>query len=315
MAIEGVDYAFPPIPTAAALKAAGKRFACRYGGPGSPSKQLTVDELAALRAAGIAVVANAEGAPDGLQGGYSAGRSWAADAEAHFRALGMPADRPIYLSVDFDAASADWPALDAAMTGAASVLGRGRVGVYGGYNVINHFASMKDRLATWYWQTYAWSTISGSVLWHPAAHIQQYRNGVTIGGADCDLNRAMVADYGQWTGEGDDMEQTDRLVYPTINPNRTVGQVLADTSNLRDWKYAIEGSSGATNPPPEGSRELLLNQRVRQISADVAELKARPPVVAGPVDPAALKEVLLDPEVLTAIAQAVAGELAARLES
>lgn len=203
MAIEGVDYAFPPNPTAAALKTAGKAFACRYGGPGSDAKQLHAAELAALSAAGIYVVANAEGAADGLKGGYAAGKSWAADADAHFRALGMPADRPIYLSVDFDANSTHWPALDAAMNGAASVLGRERVGVYGGYKVIAHFAAMKDRLATWYWQTYAWS----GGQWHSAAHIQQYRNGVTIGGADCDLNRAMVTDYGQWTGA--DMPLTD----------------------------------------------------------------------------------------------------------
>jgi hypothetical protein len=205
MAVEGVDYAFSQ-PSTAALVAAGKRFACRYGGPGSAGKQLDAAELAALSAAGIAVVANAEGAADGLKGGYAAGRSWAADADQYFRALGMPADRPIYLSVDFDASSSHWPALDAAMDGAASVLGRDRVGVYGGYRVIAHFASMKDRLATWYWQTYAWS----AGRWHPAAHIQQYRNGVTIGGADCDLNRAMVSDYGQWT-TGDDMTPAEFL--------------------------------------------------------------------------------------------------------
>jgi hypothetical protein len=199
MAVEGVDYAFPPNPAPAVLAAAGKAFACRYGGPGSASKQLTADELAALSAAGIAVVANAEGTTGGLKGGYAAGRSWAQQADDHFRALGMPADRPIYLSVDFDAGSADWPALEAAMDGAGSVLGRGRVGVYGGYDVIAHFVSMKDRLATWYWQTYAWS----GGRWHPAAHIQQYRNGVTLAGADCDLNRAMVADYGQWGVEAD----------------------------------------------------------------------------------------------------------------
>jgi hypothetical protein len=212
MTVEGVDYAFPPNPAPATLAAAGKVFACRYGGPGSDSKQLTAAELAGLTAAGIAVVANAEGTTDGLKGGYSAGKAWAADAEQHFRALGMPADRPIYLSVDFDANSTHWPALDAAMAGAASVLGPGRVGVYGGYKVIAHFASMKDKLATWYWQTYAWS----GGLWHPAAHIQQYRNGVTIGGADCDLNRAMKADYGQWGVDmltADDIEKISLAVW------------------------------------------------------------------------------------------------------
>lgn len=34
---------------------------------------------------------------------------------------------------------------------------------------------------------------------------------------------------------GDDMEQTDKLIAPTQNPTRTVGNVLADLSNLRDY--------------------------------------------------------------------------------
>lgn len=32
--------------------------------------------------------------------------------------------------------------------------------------------------------------------------MQQYRNGVRIDGADCDLNRALPADFGQWTVGG-----------------------------------------------------------------------------------------------------------------
>lgn len=47
----------------------------------------------------------------------------------------------------------------------------------------------------------------------------------------------------------------------------------------------------------------------------VAELKGRPAVIAGPVDPAALKAVFLDPEVLKALAKAVNDDAAARLES
>lgn len=199
--VEGVDYAFPPIPSVAALKAAGKVFVCRYGGPGSASKQLTASERDALHAAGIAIVANAEGTADGLKGGWDVGVAWAKSADAYFARLGLPKDRPIYLSVDFDAGPSHWSAIDAAMDGAASVLGRDRVGVYGGYKVIAHLAG--NGKARWLWQTYAWS--GGN--WHPKAHIQQYRNGVTIGGADCDLNRAMSSDYGQWTGE--DMTLSD----------------------------------------------------------------------------------------------------------
>jgi hypothetical protein len=48
------------------------------------------------------------------------------------------------------------------------------------------------------------------------------------------------------------------------------------------------------------------------IATQVDELHERPPVQAAPVDPAALKAVLLDPEVLAAIAKAVNDEEHAR---
>lgn len=98
-----------------------------------------------------------------------------------------------------------------------------------------------------------------------------------------------------------DMEQTDKLVYPTGNPNRKVGQVDADLSNLRDWLYGLPSVAGF-NPPPTGSRAQL-----------IVEAALRSPVVAGPVDPEALKAVLLDPEVLAALAKAVNDDAAARL--
>ena len=117
MITEGVDYSFAR-PSPSGLRNAGKKFAVRYGGPGSDSKHLHAAELAALRAVGIDVVANAEGAAGGYIGA-AAGKSWAQSAEAHFRALGMPADRPIYFSVDFDAGPAHFPGIDAALRASA----------------------------------------------------------------------------------------------------------------------------------------------------------------------------------------------------
>ena len=205
MAVEGVDYAFPPRPSIAGLAEAGKKFAFRYGGPGSLSKQLDPVEAQTLSAAGIAVVANAEGAADGLLGGWNPGVSWAASAEAHFKKCGMPPGRPIYLSVDFDCPSSRWPSVAAALRGAASVLGAARVGVYGGRRSIEW--ARRDNVAQWFWQTYAWS---GGV-WAPGNHCEQYKNGVPLAGGSVDLNRALLPDFGQWT-TGDDMtfEQADR---------------------------------------------------------------------------------------------------------
>lgn len=188
---EGVDYAFNP-PTVASLVAASKRFACRYGGPGSDSKQLHAAELRALTAGGIAVVANAEGTADGLASGWSVGEAWAKSSLAHFSALGMPDNRPVYLSVDFDCGPTRWPSVREALRGAASVLGASRVGVYGSYDVMNW--ALHDNVAKWFWQTYAWS----GGRWAAHNHIEQYKNGVLMGGGNVDLNRSKQNDYGQW---------------------------------------------------------------------------------------------------------------------
>lgn len=206
MVIEGVDYSTAR-PSPAGLYAAGKRFASRYIGPGTSPKHLTATEATALRAAGIAVVLNAEGATSGLQG-RTAGISWATMADDHARQIGAPSHLPIYFSADWQVTAAQWPGVAEALRGAASVIGAARVGLYGSYDAIGW--AVRDGVAAWLWQTYAWS----AGRWHPAAHVQQYRNGVALAGGDVDLDRAMVANYGQWaanTEEGDDMAKIVRV--------------------------------------------------------------------------------------------------------
>jgi hypothetical protein len=293
MSIEGVDYAWSR-PGAAALAAAGKLFACRYGGPGSAGKQLDPAEARALSAAGVAIVANAEGAANGLLGGWSTGVTWARQAAAHFAACGMPWHRPVYLSVDFDVSSSQWPAVASALRGAASVLGAGRVGVYGGRRAIEW--ARRDGVAQWFWQTYAWS---GGV-WVPGNHIEQYRNGVPLGGATVDLDRALPSDFGQWR-VGGDMEPTDRVGYPT-NADRTYGQGWTDSFNYRDWDIGagelVPGSSPGDWPRPGSPAWNLANL------PELLGLHA-----AAAIDPAAIavavRAALTDPEVLEAIATAV----------
>lgn len=300
MAMEGVDYAWSR-PDIGQLAAAGKRFACRYGGPGSSGKQLDPAEARALSAAGIAIVANAEGAADGLLGGWSAGVAWASDAEAHFRACGMPPDRPIYLSVDFDVQSGQWGSVAGALRGAASVLGAGRVGVYGGRRAIEW--ARRDGVARWFWQTYAWS----SGVWVPGNHIEQYRNGVYLAGATLDLNRAHPSDFGQWM-IGDDMTpEQDQIL-------RGIAQVLGDAAYRVDGIWAGTDLRGGRFVNDPTLNRNMLKAQIAEVAADVEELKARPPVQPAPVDPATLKAVLLDPQVLAAIAKAVADEEHRRLD-
>lgn len=107
----------------------------------------------------------------------------------------MPNGRPIYFAVDGDTRLLDsvaWAAINAFFAAAGGVLGVGRIGVYGGINTIERIRAAG--LATWFWQTYAWS----AGQWADGIHLRQYDNSNPICGGEVDYDRAMTADYGQW---------------------------------------------------------------------------------------------------------------------
>lgn len=265
MSVEGVDYAWSR-PSPSSLKAAGKVFACRYGGPGSDGKQLDAAEAAALNAHGVSIVANAEGAADGMLRGWDAGVLWAKDAEAHFRACGMPAGRPIYFSADFDVqAGAQWAAVASALKGAASVIGLGRVGIYGGRWPIQWARS--NGVAKWFWQTYAWS----NGVWVPGNHIEQYKNRVTIGGTgSVDLNRAHGSDYGQWVVGGTDMfEERDRRIISNAY------QVLYEEAYEHDpikWVTNVDTGQFIEIPNLPLQRQIRIEKKIDALTALVQEM-------------------------------------------
>ncbi len=239
---EGVDYS-DAHPDPAGLYGAGKRFVCRYGGAGTSDKWITADEVAALHGAGLSIVANVEGAARGLIGGAKVGALWADLAEHHFYTLGMPITRPIYFSADWDVQAVEWPTVRAALEAAGRVIGASRVGIYGGRHAIEW--AQRDRVAAWFWQTYAWS--GNPTVWVPGVHIQQYRNGVTVAGGDCDLDRALTVDFGQW--EANNMLDLSQSIPGTATPphvtrDRTLGEVLGDLYGVRAIEY------GERNPVP-----------------------------------------------------------------
>lgn len=190
MALEGVDYSFQR-PSATNLKLAGKWFVASYAGPGS-GKFFTKSEIGSLHAMGLAVVILAERFDDSALSGYGEGQSQAREADSMSFGWGLPPDRPIYFAVDFDMQVAQRPAVKSFLDGCASIIGRNRVGVYGGIRT-TEWAS-QNRYASWFYQTYAWS---GTDI-GPAAHMYQYRNNQILGGAQVDLDRALQTDYGQW---------------------------------------------------------------------------------------------------------------------
>jgi N-acetyl-anhydromuramyl-L-alanine amidase AmpD len=82
-------------------------------------------------------------------------------------------------------------------------------------------------------------------------------------------------------GKDDDVEQTEKIQgYRAAD--RTVGDGLADLTNLRDWLYGVPGAKAGDggNPPPAGSR------------ADLLIKGAQAAATAKPADPAALAAAL-----------------------
>jgi len=194
MTRRGVDYAWsrPYLPT---LWAAGYDFVCRYLSYDA-SKNLTLGEARTLAENGFDIVANWEANTEAALDGYTRGVQDASAAWYQARECGIPAGRPIYFSVDFDAHESQQPAINQYLLGAGKVLGQERVGIYAGYYVAKR--AHEARVAPWVWQTYAWS----GGQWLPYAHIRQVKNEAKVAGADVDIDTSDVSDFGQWRPGG-----------------------------------------------------------------------------------------------------------------
>lgn len=217
-----LDYAFYPHPGPVAVKAAGASFVMRYisswAGNDTSGKNLLPGELAGLLAAGIGVgvvVEEVAGTGGGwMLGGYGAGVAAAQHADAVVTALSMPGI-PVYFAADFDVTPAQQATVNLCLDGAASVTGRDRTGIYGGYWAVSR--ALDAGKASRAWQTYAWSSWYGGTVPAQAVVVSTVagrglgreclfdtraalRQGVSasIGGASCDLNEAVAADFGQW---------------------------------------------------------------------------------------------------------------------
>jgi glycoside hydrolase-like protein len=260
---EGVDYSFDKADPAQ-LQAAGKTFVVRYVSDSSSSKNLTRAEVQNLQAHGLAVVVAYQTSRGFMISGADEGRHAATAGLAMATACGMPAGRPIYFALDTDPAglsNADWLRVQAFCDGAAAVLGRDRVGVYGGVGAMERLLPGSAR---WGWQTRAWSVNDGVVQWSSKAHIRQFDLGPTgLGfaafGGTIDLDRSITTDFGQWPFEEDilpalsDAEQRELLQLLRKLDARSV-ETFKDISGdgrLREAVFAARALVGA-----EGNEEI-----------------------------------------------------------
>jgi len=200
----GLDYSAGR-PRGSAIRAAGYGFVVRYLDNGLGGHVfLNAGEVADLRSAGVAIGLVFEKklnppAPDRSTEGRGAGIADARAAQAQANACGL-AGWPIYLAIDFDipdyAPNSSDPRAKLGpcgdyLDGAMSVLGRGRMGVYGGFYAVSR--ALDCGLATYAWQTMAWS--GGQV--DSRINLLQRLGTVTVDGVECDVNEARKSDFGQ----------------------------------------------------------------------------------------------------------------------
>jgi LysM repeat protein len=192
MANLGIDYSWAR-PGAAAIKAAGYGFVCRYLGDDTTGKVLSGTEASSLLGDGINIVLVWEDEANAALQGEARGVQDATKALAQANALGVPSSVPLYFAVDFDEAdtAATNGELEAYFDGVASVIGLARVGIYAGYYPIERLKAAGK--VTYMWQTLAWS--GGQIF--SGCHI--YQNGQSAFGSGADIDVAEQSSYGQWT--------------------------------------------------------------------------------------------------------------------
>ena len=191
---KGLDYAFSPHPSIAAIKTYGAEWVGRYVSSYPPNdtngKNLIRSERNTLLDAGIHIILFVEEGANAMKGGRATGIAHAQHAVAVARALGMDGI-PFYYACDYDAPESDQAAINAYMDGTISVHGFERAGIYGGYHVVKRVLDAGK--AKFCCQTIAWS----GGQWDHRVNIRQ-GPVVHVGGASCDADESKTPDYAQW---------------------------------------------------------------------------------------------------------------------
>ncbi|MFI7522128.1 hypothetical protein OG994_02745 [Micromonospora globbae] len=158
-----------------------------------------------------------------------------------------------------------------------------------------------------------------SHLWH--THFSFFRDAIKAGRDQTPLFRRYLIGIGLIASppKEDEMELTDKLRRDTGNPNRTVDDVLADLSNLRNWLISPIGTKGLVNPPLANSPLTLMLAMAQAYPALVAKMDGlstkdftdEPAIVQGVL--ASLTPEKIAEAIPPTMAQQVADELARRL--
>jgi len=178
--------------TAAALAAAGHKFAARYLVPERYGwKRLTRDEAEVITSAGMQIISVFEAGANNPLGGGAAGENDGAAAFYEARLIGQPNGTAIYFAVDFDAQPVHYEVIEGYLRHASAEISGYALGVYGSYAVVEEMARRIPGIRIW--QTYAWSRGRKSAK----ANIWQHKNGVNVADHPVDLNES-YGNEGWW---------------------------------------------------------------------------------------------------------------------
>lgn len=262
------------------------------------------DEINALNAAQrpFATIYEAPSA-SWMAGGYGAGQQAGRWLAAQFDASGHT-PRAVYLAADDTGLSTT--AVNACLDGAASVLGRGVVGLYGFLPQLR--AAYAGGHASWWWLTGHYVTPDD----FPWIHLYQCQGSqpkeipttITVGGQLADVDMIWRPDWGQHNGQGDAlMALTDaqqQTLYQHVEDLNTVfgGYYAKRQENEGDAAghtvgaaiYGIEQATTAPDAGGLGARVDALTAKVDALSTQLAAflgagvtLGATGQITVGPV--------------------------------
>lgn len=318
-------------PRGSAIKQAGYGFVIRYLDNGLSGRvNLIAAEVQDLNANGVAVAVVWErkiiGQPDRATAGWDAGVADARAADVQATKVGL-AGWPIYMAVDFDIPDyapgnvdprAKLGPVGDYLAGALSVLGMGRMGVYGGFYAVSR--ALDAGLVEWAWQTMAWS--GGQV--DKRAHVIQLIGSVYVDGVECDLNESKQDAFGQSMGV-DDMGPEDLISPDGLYKKDPNGQIIKDangnpvqvTDKAKNfWGYADEFAqeNKAISLANSAKLDLILQHMDVQATADqqrdaeiLAAVKA---VTVAAIDPTKVAEALTAAGLPQAVVQQLLAVLA-----
>ncbi|MFD0676946.1 MULTISPECIES: DUF1906 domain-containing protein [unclassified Paenibacillus] len=206
---KGFDCATPlTAQTAAAFRADGYEFVCRYLVP-SGAKRLTSNEVTIISQEGLQIVSVFETTAARALGGRAAGLADGATALVVAAQIGQPEGSTIYFAVDFDVTSAQMSTVIEYVRAASEATPAYNTGVYGSYAVVEAVSSA--RACSRFWQTYAWSGGKQSSV----KNIYQYQNDITVNGIAVDLDESYGSE-GWWSLGSDNGGGEDTMLDPGV---------------------------------------------------------------------------------------------------